>query len=263
MDAAHWPEDVRVAVNLSPLQFRVGNLLSIVMDALKQSGCRRGGRAGNPKPCFWKRARGAGHVHALRALGVRISMDDFGTGYSSLSISELSVRQIKIDRRSCAIAPPMRAQAIVRSIIARRRAWRAITAKRRDRSRVELSRSEGATRTRLFVQRRAAQCRDRRVAGSATRGRCHPLRGGIGAGRLKAILPATLRVPGLFCAPTSSLPGACEWRPPFGERDRAEAGRLAEALPPRAADLPPRFEDTLFWQRRDRSRVSCRRRFPC
>src|SRR5258705_7974518 len=38
MDAAQWPDDVRVAVNLSPLQFRTGNLLSLVMDALKQSG---------------------------------------------------------------------------------------------------------------------------------------------------------------------------------------------------------------------------------
>ena len=38
MDAAQWPDDVRVAVNLSPLQFRVGNLLSLVMDALKHSG---------------------------------------------------------------------------------------------------------------------------------------------------------------------------------------------------------------------------------
>jgi diguanylate cyclase (GGDEF)-like protein len=37
-DAAQWPDDVRVAVNLSPLQFRVGNLLSVVMDALKISG---------------------------------------------------------------------------------------------------------------------------------------------------------------------------------------------------------------------------------
>src|SRR6202000_1558273 len=38
MDAAQWPDDVRVAVNLSPLQFRSGNLLSVVTDALKQSG---------------------------------------------------------------------------------------------------------------------------------------------------------------------------------------------------------------------------------
>ena len=37
-DAAQWPDDVRVAVNLSPLQFRTGNLLSMVMDALKHSG---------------------------------------------------------------------------------------------------------------------------------------------------------------------------------------------------------------------------------
>jgi diguanylate cyclase (GGDEF)-like protein/PAS domain S-box-containing protein len=38
IDAAGWPEAARVAVNLSPLQFRAGNLLSVVMDALKQSG---------------------------------------------------------------------------------------------------------------------------------------------------------------------------------------------------------------------------------
>src|SRR6202000_1616055 len=37
-DAATWPDDIRVAVNLSPLQFRAGNLLSVVMEALKQSG---------------------------------------------------------------------------------------------------------------------------------------------------------------------------------------------------------------------------------
>ena len=38
MDAAQWPDDVRVAVNLSPLQFRTGNLLALVTDALRQSG---------------------------------------------------------------------------------------------------------------------------------------------------------------------------------------------------------------------------------
>ena len=38
VDAARWPDDVRVAVNLPPAQFRVGNLLSIVMDALKHAG---------------------------------------------------------------------------------------------------------------------------------------------------------------------------------------------------------------------------------
>ena len=38
VDAALWPDDVSVAVDLSPLQFRVGNLLSVVTDALKQSG---------------------------------------------------------------------------------------------------------------------------------------------------------------------------------------------------------------------------------
>ncbi|HBF53721.1 MAG TPA: diguanylate cyclase, partial [Afipia sp.] len=87
MDAAQWPDDVRVAVNLSPLQFRVGNLLSVVMDALKTSGL-------SPKRLeleitetllLEKSDQVLATLHALRALGVRISMDDFGTGYSSLS----------------------------------------------------------------------------------------------------------------------------------------------------------------------------------
>ena len=48
MDAANWPDDVRIAVNLSPLQFRVGNLLSVVMDALKHSGlAAKAPRTGN------------------------------------------------------------------------------------------------------------------------------------------------------------------------------------------------------------------------
>src|SRR6476646_2696689 len=57
MDAAQWPDDVRVAVNLSPLQFRVGNLLALVMDALKHSGLpARRLELEIPRPCFWKRA---------------------------------------------------------------------------------------------------------------------------------------------------------------------------------------------------------------
>jgi diguanylate cyclase (GGDEF)-like protein/PAS domain S-box-containing protein len=121
MDAAHWPANVRVAVNLSPLQFRVGNLLSIVMDALKQSGlpARRLELEITETLLLEKSSEVLATLHALRALGVRISMDDFGTGYSSLSyLRSFPFDKIKIDQSFVRdLAANRDAQAIVRSII--------------------------------------------------------------------------------------------------------------------------------------------------
>ena len=121
MDAAQWPDDVRVAVNLSPLQFRVGNLLSVVMDTLKQSGlpATRLELEITETLLLEKSDQVLATLHALRSLGVRISMDDFGTGYSSLSyLRSFPFDKIKIDQsfvRDLAANPD--AQAIVRSII--------------------------------------------------------------------------------------------------------------------------------------------------
>ena len=121
MDAARWPDDVRVAVNLSPLQFRVGNLLSVVMDALKQSGlsAKRLELEITETLLLEKSAQVLATLHALRALGVRISMDDFGTGYSSLSyLRSFPFDKIKIDQSFVRDLGSNRdAQAIVRSII--------------------------------------------------------------------------------------------------------------------------------------------------
>jgi diguanylate cyclase (GGDEF)-like protein/PAS domain S-box-containing protein len=121
MDAAQWPGDVRVAVNLSPLQFRVGNLLSVVMDALKQSGlpARRLELEITETLLLEKSSQVLATLHALRSLGVRISMDDFGTGYSSLSyLRSFPFDKIKIDQSFVRDLGSNRdAQAIVRSII--------------------------------------------------------------------------------------------------------------------------------------------------
>ena len=121
MDAAQWPDDVRVAVNLSPLQFRVGNLLSLVMDALKQSGlpARRLELEITETLLLEKSSQVLATLHALRALGVRISMDDFGTGYSSLSyLRSFPFDKIKIDQSFVrGLGANRDAQAIVRSII--------------------------------------------------------------------------------------------------------------------------------------------------
>jgi diguanylate cyclase (GGDEF)-like protein len=120
-EAAQWPDNVRVAVNLSPLQFRVGNLLSIVVDALKQSGlpAKRLELEITETLLLEKSSQVLATLHALRALGVRISMDDFGTGYSSLSyLRSFPFDKIKIDQSFVrGVGANRDAQAIVRSII--------------------------------------------------------------------------------------------------------------------------------------------------
>jgi diguanylate cyclase (GGDEF)-like protein/PAS domain S-box-containing protein len=121
IDAARWPSDISVAVNLSPLQFRTGNLLSIVMDALRQSGLppKRLQLEITETLLLEKSDQVLATLHALRALGVQIAMDDFGTGYSSLSyLRSFPFDKIKIDRsfvRDLDSNPD--AQAIMRAII--------------------------------------------------------------------------------------------------------------------------------------------------
>ncbi|WP_271614470.1 putative bifunctional diguanylate cyclase/phosphodiesterase [Bradyrhizobium sp. CCBAU 51627] len=121
LDAATWPDDVRVAVNLSPLQFRSGNLLSMVTDALKHSGLppRRLELEITETLLLEKSAQVLATLHALRALGVRISMDDFGTGYSSLSyLRSFPFDKIKIDQSFVRdLGANREAQAIIRSIV--------------------------------------------------------------------------------------------------------------------------------------------------
>jgi EAL domain-containing protein (putative c-di-GMP-specific phosphodiesterase class I) len=120
-DAAQWPGELRVAVNLSPLQFRVGNLLSLVMDALKQSGlpARRLELEITETVLMEKSENVIATLHALRMLGVRMSMDDFGTGYSSLSyLRKFPFDKLKIDQSFVrGLADNQDAQAIVRAIV--------------------------------------------------------------------------------------------------------------------------------------------------
>ena len=100
-DAANWSRPLKVAVNLSPLQFKSGNLLFIVRDALEQSGLspRRLELEITEALLLDRSGLVLATLHALRALGVHISMDDFGTGYSSLSyLRSFPFDKIKIDR---------------------------------------------------------------------------------------------------------------------------------------------------------------------
>ena len=120
-DAAHWPDDVKVAVNLSPIQFKSGSLLQSVRDALGDVGLAptRLELEITETLLLDKSELVIATLHALRALGVRISMDDFGTGYSSLSyLRSFPFDKIKIDRSFVHdIGANADSQAIVRAIV--------------------------------------------------------------------------------------------------------------------------------------------------
>jgi diguanylate cyclase (GGDEF)-like protein/PAS domain S-box-containing protein len=100
-DAAAWPKPLKVAVNLSPLQFKSTNLLVVVSQALEQAGLapRRLELEITETLLLERSSHVLATLHALRALGVNICMDDFGTGYSSLSyLRSFPFDKIKIDR---------------------------------------------------------------------------------------------------------------------------------------------------------------------
>ena len=99
--ASQWPENIRIAVNVSPVQFRVKGLSAIVMQALAASGIspNRLELEITESLLIENVESTLAMLHNLRALGVRISLDDFGTGYSSLSyLRSFPFDKIKIDR---------------------------------------------------------------------------------------------------------------------------------------------------------------------
>jgi diguanylate cyclase (GGDEF)-like protein len=99
--AATWPGDIRVAVNLSPIQVNNQKLLSTVIGALASSRlpARRLELEITEAVLLQNSESTIATLHRLRELGVRISMDDFGTGFSSLSyLRSFPFDNIKIDR---------------------------------------------------------------------------------------------------------------------------------------------------------------------
>lgn len=99
--AAQWPEDLMVAVNISPIQFRSPGLIEVVVRALAASGLRPTRLEIEITETVLLQDKDAtlAILHQLRSLGVRIAMDDFGTGYSSLTYLQcFPFDKIKIDR---------------------------------------------------------------------------------------------------------------------------------------------------------------------
>jgi diguanylate cyclase (GGDEF)-like protein len=99
--AAGWPGDLKIAVNLSPVQFRNPGLVQVVFSALATSGLQPARLELEITETVLLEDNEAtlATLYQLRELGVRIAMDDFGTGYSSLSyLQRFPFDKIKIDR---------------------------------------------------------------------------------------------------------------------------------------------------------------------
>jgi EAL domain-containing protein (putative c-di-GMP-specific phosphodiesterase class I) len=100
-EAASWPLPLNIAINLSPVQFRHGDLPGLVHSVLLETGLAphrleleitEGAMIGDL-------SRALSILRRLKVLGVRVAMDDFGTGYSSLSnLQAFPFDKIKIDR---------------------------------------------------------------------------------------------------------------------------------------------------------------------
>ena len=120
-EAASWPSPLQIAVNLSPVQFRHGDLPRLVHSILLETGlpAERLELEITEGVLIGDFPRAVSILRRLKALGVRIAMDDFGTGYSSLSyLQAFPFDKIKIDRASSPTSTSnAQSAAIVRAVI--------------------------------------------------------------------------------------------------------------------------------------------------
>jgi diguanylate cyclase (GGDEF)-like protein len=100
-EAENWPDGISVAVNLSPIQFKKGDVVPAVQAALAASGLRPDRLELEITESVFLRdtADTLAALHQLRSMGVCVALDDFGTGYSSLSyLRSFPFGKIKIDK---------------------------------------------------------------------------------------------------------------------------------------------------------------------
>jgi diguanylate cyclase (GGDEF)-like protein/PAS domain S-box-containing protein len=120
-EAASWSRHLQIAVNLSPVQFRHGDLAGLVHAILYETGlsAERLQLEITEGVLIDDFSRAVAILHRLKAMGVRIAMDDFGTGYSSLSyLQSFPFDLIKIDRAFISnVDSNAQSAAIVRAVI--------------------------------------------------------------------------------------------------------------------------------------------------
>ena len=100
-ECKRWPSSIRVAVNLSSIQFKRGDIIKTVKNALADSGlsASRLELEVTESVMLHDMGKTRNILHELCDMGIRISLDDFGTGYSSLSyLHSLPLHKVKIDR---------------------------------------------------------------------------------------------------------------------------------------------------------------------
>lgn len=119
--AIEWPEHIRVAVNVSPLQFRNAGFANVIFQALARSTLAPERLEVEITESVFLEGEGSvvSLLHQLRAMGVRVALDDFGTGYSSLSyLRSFPFDKIKIDKSFVdTVAEDSSSAAIVRAIV--------------------------------------------------------------------------------------------------------------------------------------------------
>jgi predicted signal transduction protein with EAL and GGDEF domain len=121
MEAATWPDHIKLAVNVSPVQFKSGTLALKVIAALAASNLAASRLELEITEAVLIRDDDAALavLHQLRDIGVRIALDDFGTGYSSLSyLQRFPFDKIKIDRCFVTdLASPEGSSSIVQAVV--------------------------------------------------------------------------------------------------------------------------------------------------
>jgi EAL domain-containing protein (putative c-di-GMP-specific phosphodiesterase class I) len=101
-DARNWPDQVMLAVHISPLQVHDGMLASRIVNVLSNTGFNpRRLQLEVTEPVFSEpNESGQGFINQLRQVGVKLALDDFGTGYAPLiQLLDFQFDRIKIDRR--------------------------------------------------------------------------------------------------------------------------------------------------------------------
>ncbi|MBR0791811.1 EAL domain-containing protein [Bradyrhizobium manausense] len=120
-DAANWPSDLMVAVNLSPIQFKEADLFDVICAALRDSGLspQRLEIEITESVLLERGTENHAFMERLKNIGIELALDDFGTGYSSLSyLTAFPFDKIKIDKsfiRNLTHHP--RSSAIISSIV--------------------------------------------------------------------------------------------------------------------------------------------------
>ncbi len=130
-DAASWPQDITVAVNVSAAQFKSGHLVSAVEEALAASGLPPSRLELEVTESIFLQGSesNCAILSRLSDLGVKMSLDDFGTGYSSLSyLRSFQFSKIKIDKSFILdISTSQSSVAIVRAVCGLARSFGAST----------------------------------------------------------------------------------------------------------------------------------------